>query len=44
MIAIEKTVVESGIQALISLVSRDKSANSTSLADQFDYICEREVL
>ena len=38
----KKTVVESGIQALISLVSRDKSANSTSLADQFDYICERE--
>ena len=38
----KKTVVESGIKALISLVSREKSGNSTSLADQFDYICERE--
>ena len=38
----KKTVVEAGIAALLKLVTYDKSANSCSLADEFDYIIERE--
>ena len=38
-------IVESGISALLKLVAYDKSANSCSLADEFDYIVEgRETL
>ena len=35
-------VVEAGIYALLKLVTYDKSANSCSLTDEFDYIVERE--
>ena len=35
-------VVECGIDALLKLVTHNKSANSCSEADQFDRICERE--
>ena len=35
-------VVEAGIYALLKLVTYDKSANSCSLADEFDYIVERK--
>ena len=35
-------IVESGIIALLKLVVYNKSANSCSLADEFDYIVERE--
>ena len=38
----KKTVVEAGILALLRLVTHDKSANSCSLAAEFDYIVERE--
>ena len=38
----EKAVVIAGITALLKLVRHDKSANSTSIADEFDYIVERE--
>jgi len=40
----KRIVVESGIEALITLVSHDKSGKLCSLADMFDYICEREGL
>ena len=36
------TIVESGISALLKLVAYDKLANSCSLADEFNYIVERE--
>ena len=36
-----KTTVESGIVALLTLVSHNKSGKSSSLADLFDHICER---
>ena len=35
-------IVEAGIHALLKVVTYDKSANSCSLADEFDYITERE--
>ena len=35
-------IVEAGIDAIISLITHNKSANSCSQADLFDYICERE--
>ena len=35
-------IVEAGIYALLKLVTYNKSANSCSLADEFDYIVERE--
>ena len=35
-------VVEAGIDALITLVTHNKSANSCSQSDLFEYICERE--
>ena len=35
-------VVEAGIDALISLITHNKSANSCSQSDLFEYICERE--
>lgn len=35
-------IVEAGLQALLKLVAYDKSGNSCSLADEFDYIVERE--
>ena len=38
----KKAVVIAGITALLKLVTHDKSANSTSIADEFDYIVERE--
>ena len=38
----KKTVVEASIAALLKLVTYDKSTNSCSLADEFDYIAERE--
>ena len=36
-------IVESGIYALLKFVTYNKSTNSCSLADKFDYIVEREV-
>ena len=39
----KKAVVLSGIMAILKLVTYDKSANSCSLAEEFDYIVEREV-
>ena len=38
----KKTTVEAGIDALMTLVTHDKSGKTTSLADLFDMICERE--
>ena len=35
-------IFESGIYALLKLVTYNKSANSCSLADKFDYNVERE--
>ena len=35
-------IVEAGIAALLKLVAYDKSAHSCSLADEFDYIVEKE--
>ena len=35
-------LVEAGIEALLSLITHDKSARSCSQADLFDFICERE--
>ena len=35
-------VVEAGIDALIALITHNKSATSCSQADLFEYICERE--
>ena len=34
--------MESGIEALLALITHDKSARSSSKADFFDHICERE--
>ena len=36
-------IVESGIHTLLNLVTCNKSANSCSLADEFEYIVEKEV-
>ena len=38
----KKCTVEAGIYALLVLVSHDKSGKSSSLAELFDHICERE--
>lgn len=38
----KKTTVEAGIEAILSLISHEKSGKSSSLADLFDHICERE--
>ena len=38
----KETVVEASIVALLKLVICDKSANSFSLADKFDYVAEWE--
>ena len=38
----KKTTVEAGINAIVTLVSRDSSGKSCSLADEFDLVCERE--
>ena len=38
----KKTVVEAGIDALMTVVSHDKSGKSCSQAELFDLICERE--
>ena len=35
-------LVEAGIDALLTLITHNKSANSCSQADLFDHICERE--
>ena len=35
-------IAESGIYALLKLITYNKSANSCSFADKFDYIVERE--
>ena len=39
---VEATTVEAGIDALMTLVTNDKSGKTTLLADLFDMICERE--
>ena len=36
----KKTKIEAGIEALLSLISHDKSGKSSSLSDLFDHICE----
>ena len=36
----KKTVVEAGIEALLALISHDKSGKSSSLSDLFDHICK----
>ena len=36
-------IVESGIHTLLNLVTYNKSGNSCSLADEFEYIVEKEV-
>ena len=38
----KKTTVEAGIEALLKLVAHKHSGNTTSHADTFDHICERE--
>ena len=38
----KKTTAEAGIAALLALVSHDKSGKSASLAELFDYTCQRE--
>lgn len=38
----KKAIVEAGIEALLSLITHDKSAKSCSQADMFEHICERE--
>ena len=38
----EKAVFLTGIKCLINLISHDKSAHSTNLAEEFDHIVERE--
>ena len=38
----KKAVVVAGIQAILKLVTHDKSGNTTSLAEEFDFIIERE--
>ena len=40
----KKTTVEAGIEALLALVTHDKSGKSTSLANLFYHICERDGL
>lgn len=37
-------VVEAGIDAVIKLITHNKSANSCSQADLFEFICEREKI
>ena len=39
---VKAAFVEAGIYALLKLVTYDKSANSCLLADEFEYIVERE--
>ena len=38
----KKALVEAGIEALLTLITHNKSANSCSQADLFDHICELE--
>ena len=38
----KETTVEAGIEALMSLISHDKSGKSSSLSDLFNHICEQE--
>ena len=38
----KKALVEAGIEALLTLITHDKSGKSCSKTDLFDYICERE--
>ena len=38
----KKAVAVAGITAILKLVTHDKSGNSVSLADEFDFICEQE--
>ena len=38
----KKAIAEAGIEALLSLLTHDKSAKSCSQADLFEFICERE--
>ena len=38
----KKTIVVAGVQAILKLVSYDKSRNSSSLAEEFDVLIERE--
>ena len=38
----KKALVEAGIEALLTLITHDKSGKSCSQADLFDHICERE--
>ena len=40
----KKALVETGIEALLSLITHDKSGKSSSQADLFDHICEREQI
>ena len=40
----KKALVEAGIEALLSLITHDKSGKSSSQADIFDHICEREQI
>ena len=40
----KKALVEAGIEALLSLITHDKSAKFCSQADLFDFICEREAV
>ena len=38
----KKAIIVAGITAILKLVTHDKSRNSVSLAEEFDFICERE--
>ena len=38
----KKALVKAGVEALLALISHEKSAKSRSQADLFDNICERE--
>ena len=38
----KSALVEAGIEALLNLITHDKSGRSCSQADLFDHICERE--
>ena len=38
----EKAVVVAGIKCLLNLVTHEKSATATNIADEFDFIVERE--
>ena len=40
----KKALVKAGIEALLSLITHDKSGKSISQADLFDHICEREQI